>query len=490
MNIIEKVGEGSFGVVYKVEINGKHYAVKKNFKNQSINGTTFLRELYFINIFKNNPFFIKIIDIYYNEPCEGMDDEKYDMISDNIYIVTDFIDMDVFYFIYELGSPVKYIKKIFIDICLALLFMHNNNYVHRDLKPGNILLLYNNDVDKTIPKLCDFGFTKKITRNNRPSTPKVVTSWYRAPEVIQEEYQDEKVDIWSLGTILFELLAVEPLFNGENERDIMKKIMEMRPKLYESDISFLKGKNKVIPCGKRSKKNLIEFINTKRRKEINKNFGNLKDINKLLEYMLEINPKNRISVEKILENNLFDDYREYINENKNKYIIDNEKITVLKFSENKENLEECIKILDKINTKVKSSKKDVLFLTLDILYRYMNLYNMEMDEKRKIYVVFACYYISYKYYNIFININVDNLFEYLDLIDMYDDSYYEKIEKEILELINYKIPFENIYNILENDVKLNDNEIYDLYEIYKNIPYDEVLDVKELVDNYIKIIDL
>lgn len=85
--------------------------------------------------------------------------------------------------------------------------------MHRDLKSAN--LLYNN---KGLVKIADFGLAR-IVSPNKIHTYRVVTLWYRAPELLlgQRKYNCE-VDMWSIGCLFVEFLVGEPLFKGDKEK--------------------------------------------------------------------------------------------------------------------------------------------------------------------------------------------------------------------------------------------------------------------------------
>ena len=102
--------------------------------------------------------------------------------------------------------------------------------VHRDLKLENILIDSKKEMNI---KLSDFGVAEVFEAHNRQIMMRecVGTAYYVAPEVLLGEY-DEKCDIWSIGVILYMLLAGKPPFDGENELEIIRKV---RAGKYELD---------------------------------------------------------------------------------------------------------------------------------------------------------------------------------------------------------------------------------------------------------------
>jgi len=89
--------------------------------------------------------------------------------------------------------------------------MHTGKIMHRDIKPGNLLLNKNCDL-----KICDFGLARGFdVEAEETKTEYVVTRWYRAPEVILNASEYTKaVDVWSTGCVFAELLGRAPLFPG------------------------------------------------------------------------------------------------------------------------------------------------------------------------------------------------------------------------------------------------------------------------------------
>lgn len=103
----------------------------------------------------------------------------------------------------------------------ALLMCHKRDIVHRDLKPEN--LLYSNDTDDAVIKLADFGLAKIIKGEDMLKTA-CGTPGYVAPEILNQQPYDEKVDVWSLGVILYIILCGFPPFYHENNSALFKQI--------------------------------------------------------------------------------------------------------------------------------------------------------------------------------------------------------------------------------------------------------------------------
>ena len=99
------------------------------------------------------------------------------------------------------------------QILRGLKFIHSANVLHRDLKPSNLLVNSNCDL-----AICDFGLARGVSADTAGQlTEYVVTRWYRAPELLCESADyDAKVDVWSVGCVLGEILGRRPLFKGNS----------------------------------------------------------------------------------------------------------------------------------------------------------------------------------------------------------------------------------------------------------------------------------
>ena len=101
----------------------------------------------------------------------------------------------------------------------ALLYLQERNVIHRDIKPENILIA---DLDQLHIKLCDFGWATHTI--NEARTTFCGTVDYVAPELVYQEPYDDKIDLWAIGILTYELLTGQAPFTGENENDTYSNI--------------------------------------------------------------------------------------------------------------------------------------------------------------------------------------------------------------------------------------------------------------------------
>ena len=126
--------------------------------------------------------------------------------------------------------PVEKVQKIFTQLVGAVTYVHDLSCVHRDLKLENILLDKHENV-----KLVDFGFTREYEGKTSYLQTFCGTVCYSAPEMLKgEKYAGEKVDVWSLGIILYALLTGELPFDEDDELATKHKILSTEPKYPET----------------------------------------------------------------------------------------------------------------------------------------------------------------------------------------------------------------------------------------------------------------
>ncbi len=147
---------------------------------------------------KNNIFTTKLYEIIFHE------NENFD----SIFLVMNYLktDMKKMSSSKNLNFSENHMKVIFYNLLCSINYIHSANVMHRDLKPANILVGTYGEVI-----ICDFGLARTLPKEccNRSLSRHVQTRWYRSPEVIlgNRDY-DNKVDMWSIGCILGELVCL------------------------------------------------------------------------------------------------------------------------------------------------------------------------------------------------------------------------------------------------------------------------------------------
>ena len=100
------------------------------------------------------------------------------------------------------------IYNIVLDICYGIKEIHLNNLIHRDLKPDNLFISKDYKI-----KIGDFGISKKLINSLKYANTGNGTYNYMAPEMINGQKYNKKVDIWALGCILYELFTLNLCFD-------------------------------------------------------------------------------------------------------------------------------------------------------------------------------------------------------------------------------------------------------------------------------------
>mmetsp|Transcript_26489 Transcript_26489/g.36473 ORF Transcript_26489/g.36473 Transcript_26489/m.36473 type:complete len:761 (+) Transcript_26489:177-2459(+) len=122
--------------------------------------------------------------------------------------------------------PESQIMKWMLQLCLALQFLHDNSILHRDIKPMNIMLTEGGD----LLKLGDFGLALDMKKSRSSElVDEAGTPYYTAPEMILREQYSFPADCWSIGVVLYQLLALERPFDGDSAGNLVKSILNEEP---------------------------------------------------------------------------------------------------------------------------------------------------------------------------------------------------------------------------------------------------------------------
>lgn len=213
---VEKLGEGTYGVVYKAKDNfkGEIVAIKKIRLENEDEGmpSTAMRE-------------IAILKELNHANIVQLKDVSYVPVEKRLTLVFEYVEMDLKKFLKTLSGPLspQAIKNYARQLLEGIIHCHNRRIIHRDLKPQNLLI----DPSKEALKIADFGLARAFSVPIRTLTHEIETLWYRAPEVLlgQKEYS-LGVDIWAIGCIFAELHERKPIFVGDSEIDQIFKIFQ------------------------------------------------------------------------------------------------------------------------------------------------------------------------------------------------------------------------------------------------------------------------
>ncbi|ESO07391.1 hypothetical protein HELRODRAFT_76519 [Helobdella robusta] len=229
---IKVIGHGSYGEVWLVthKQDKKHYVLKKlDLRNSSAKERygaeqecRLLSELKHPNI------------VAYRESFET--NEGY------LFIAMGYCEAGDLYSRLKLqkGLPLeeKQIVEWFVQIAMALQYMHSKNILHRDLKTQNIFLTKNR-----IIKVGDLGIARVLESSNDMAKTLIGTPYYMSPEIFSNKPYNFKSDVWALGCCVFEMATLKHAFNGKDMNSLMYQIQRGKlpqiPETYTDELKSL-----------------------------------------------------------------------------------------------------------------------------------------------------------------------------------------------------------------------------------------------------------
>ncbi|KAI9221510.1 protein serine/threonine kinase [Blastocladiella britannica] len=211
---IEKLGEGTYGVVYKAHNRETNdvVALKRIRLDNEEEGVpcTAIREISLLKELKQTNI-VRLYDVLHT-------DKK-------LTLVFEFMDSDLKKYLDanagDLDSAV--VRQFMYQLLKGIAFCHEHRVLHRDLKPQNLLINKKGEL-----KLADFGLARAFGIPVRSYSNEVVTLWYRAPDVLMGSRQySTSIDIWSAGCIFAEMSTGRPLFPGSSVPDQLLRIFKL-----------------------------------------------------------------------------------------------------------------------------------------------------------------------------------------------------------------------------------------------------------------------
>ena len=216
--IVGQIGEGAFGLVYYARGPQNRVCAIKSFKSNPkdppVVPAPTIREVHLLTELSHENV-LNLLHVQVNHAELALS------------LVFDYAEHDLDRIIRhhkdaKRGKPIppRMVKSIAWQMLNGLAYLHENDVMHRDLKPQNILIM-GDGVEHGVVKIADFGLARRCRSPPRPliENGPVVTLWYRAPELLLgAKHYLVAVDIWAVGAILGELLTLSPLFRGVEEK--------------------------------------------------------------------------------------------------------------------------------------------------------------------------------------------------------------------------------------------------------------------------------
>ncbi|XP_076757934.1 cyclin-dependent kinase 5 isoform X2 [Xylocopa sonorina] len=212
---LEKIGEGTYGTVFKAKNRETHeiVALKRVRLDDDDEGvpSSALREICLLKELKHKNI-VRLYDVLHS-------DKK-------LTLVFEHCDQDLKKYFDSLNGEIDLdvVKSFLYQLLRGLAFCHSRNVLHRDLKPQNLLINKNGEL-----KLADFGLARAFGIPVKCYSAEVVTLWYRPPDVLfGAKLYTTSIDMWSAGCIFAELAnAGRPLFPGSDVDDQLKRIFKL-----------------------------------------------------------------------------------------------------------------------------------------------------------------------------------------------------------------------------------------------------------------------
>ncbi|MCJ1282774.1 Mitogen-activated protein kinase [Xylographa opegraphella] len=286
--VTKELGQGAYGIVCAATNNQTQegVAIKKvtNVFSKKILAKRALREIKLLQHFRGH----RNITCLYD-----MDIPRPDNFNET-YLYEELMECDLAAIIRS-GQPLTdaHFQSFIYQILCGLKYIHSANVLHRDLKPGNLLV--NADCEL---KICDFGlargFSQDPDENRGYMTEYVATRWYRAPEIMLSfQSYTKAIDVWSVGCILAELLGGRPFFKGRDYVDQLNQILHILGTPNEETLSRI---------GSPRAQDYVRNLPAMPKRSFQQLFPNANpDALDLLNRMLAFDPSSRISVEEALE---------------------------------------------------------------------------------------------------------------------------------------------------------------------------------------------
>jgi len=212
---LEKLGEGTYATVYKgrsrttneiVALKEIHLDAEEGTPSTAIREISLMKELKHVNI-------VRLHDVIHTET--------------KLVLIFEFCEQDLKKYMDQQGDrgalDPNTVRSFMFQLLKGTAFCHENQVLHRDLKPQNLLINRKGEL-----KLGDFGLARAFGVPVNTFSNEVVTLWYRAPDVLLgSRTYSTSIDVWSCGCIFAEMISGVPLFRGRDNQDQLLHIMRI-----------------------------------------------------------------------------------------------------------------------------------------------------------------------------------------------------------------------------------------------------------------------
>ncbi|KAH8957801.1 hypothetical protein BDL97_07G109800 [Sphagnum fallax] len=247
--VTEQIGAGAFAVVWKAHHKQQlefHVAIKEIITerlNKKLQES--LRSEIAILRRTDHPNIIRLHDIV--------------EAPNRIYLVLEYCaGGDLAAYIQRYGRVSEATARHFMrQLGAGLQVLRNNNLIHRDLKPQNLLLSTNDS--NAMLKIADFGFARLLQPQGMAETL-CGSPLYMAPEILQSKKYDAKADLWSVGAILYQLVTGRPPFSGNNHVQLLQNIIKTNEVRFPESVMTQLHPDGIDICRKLLRRNPVERL--------------------------------------------------------------------------------------------------------------------------------------------------------------------------------------------------------------------------------------
>jgi serine/threonine-protein kinase len=216
--VVGLLGKGGMGVVYKANdpLLGRAVAIKMMTTLDYVDNPDLLQRFYREAQSTGNLHHRNIVTVYELGDHEG-----------SPYLVMEYLEGETLDAVIQGSRPISLFDRInfILEVCDGLSYAHARSVVHRDIKPGNIMVLKDSGV-----KIVDFGIAHIGNRTVTRTGQLLGSLPYMSPEQISGKQVDARTDIFSLGVVFYQLLTTHLPFDGETPAATLLKIIQERPK--------------------------------------------------------------------------------------------------------------------------------------------------------------------------------------------------------------------------------------------------------------------